>query len=112
LTEPRRDLEATIAALWRDAQPRVMARVEVVEAALAALRSGGLDAELADEARREAHKLAGALGTFGMPGGTDLARTVERRLEAGLCPDDESALAAEARELRRIVEAGPGGAAR
>jgi HPt (histidine-containing phosphotransfer) domain-containing protein len=112
LTEPFRDLEATIAALWRDAQPRVLERVEVVEAALAALRAGGLDEELADEARREAHKPAGALGTFGMPGGTDLARTVERRLAAGLGPDDEAPLTAEARELRRIVETGPGGGPR
>jgi hypothetical protein len=32
-------LEATIAALWRDAQPRMLARVEVVEAARAALRA-------------------------------------------------------------------------
>lgn len=108
MTEPFRDLEATIAALWRDAQPRVLERVEVVEAALAALRAGGLDEELADEA----HKPAGALGTFGMPGGTDLARTVERRLAAGLGPDDEAPLTAESRELRRIVETGPGGGPR
>lgn len=58
MPEPRNDLEATIAALWRDAQPRVIARVETVEEALAALRAGALDAELADHARREAHKLA------------------------------------------------------
>jgi hypothetical protein len=44
-----------------------------------------------------------------MPGGTDLARTVERRLAGGLGPDDEVSLTAEARELRRIVETGPGG---
>jgi hypothetical protein len=44
-----------------------------------------------------------------MPGGTDLARTVERRLQAGVGPDDEAALSTEARELRRIVETGPGG---
>jgi HPt (histidine-containing phosphotransfer) domain-containing protein len=63
---PPSDLEAVIAALWRDAQPRVMERLGTVE-----------DAE---HARREAHKLAGALGTFGMPAGTDRARDVERCL--------------------------------
>jgi hypothetical protein len=47
-----------------------------------------------------------------MPGGTDLARTVERRLAAGLGPDDEAPLTAESRELRRIVETGPGGGPR
>jgi HPt (histidine-containing phosphotransfer) domain-containing protein len=110
LSEPPDDLEATIAALWHDARPRVLARVEVVETALAALRSGGLDPALAAEARREAHKLAGALGTFGMPNGTAAARAVERRLEAGVGPGDEAAMAAEARELRRIVEDGPAAA--
>jgi hypothetical protein len=79
LTEPFRDLEATIAALWRDAQPRVLERVEVVEAALAALRAGGLDEELADEARREAHKLAGRSARSGCRAG----RTWRGRSSAG-----------------------------
>jgi HPt (histidine-containing phosphotransfer) domain-containing protein len=107
--EPRTDLEATISALWRDARPRVIERVATLEEALAALRAGTLDADLADRARREAHKLAGALGTFGMPLGTDRARDVERGLAAGAGPEDEPALTAAARDLRRIAEAGPGG---
>jgi HPt (histidine-containing phosphotransfer) domain-containing protein len=77
---PPSDLEAVIAALWRDAQPRVLERVRTVEDAVAALRAGTLGTEHAEHARREAHKLAGALGTFGMPAGTDRARDVERCL--------------------------------
>src|SRR5215217_8230496 len=44
--------------------------------------SGAPDADLADRARREAHKLAGSLGTFGRPEGTDHARAVEHAFEA------------------------------
>ncbi|MEA2249541.1 MAG: hypothetical protein QOH46_4070 [Solirubrobacteraceae bacterium] len=101
------DLDAAIRALWLDAQPRALARVEVIAEAVAALLGGAVEADLAEHARREAHKLAGALGTFGMPEGTERARAVELRLEAGARPDDAPALAVHAAELRRIVQAGP-----
>ena len=101
-------LDAAIAALWGDAQPRALARVETLEAAVAALRDGTLGADAADEATREAHKLAGALGTFGMPAGTRHARAVERRLAAGAAPGAVEQLAGEVAALRAVVEAGPG----
>ena len=100
-------LDAAVAAVWRDAQPRALARVEVLEDAVAALLDGPLRGEAADGARREAHKLAGALGTFGMPAGTAHARALERALAAGATPDDAPALAAEAAALRAVVASGP-----
>jgi HPt (histidine-containing phosphotransfer) domain-containing protein len=103
---PNQGLEAAIAALWRDAQPRAVTRVALIEAAVAALAQDALDAETAAEATREAHKLAGALGTFGMPAGTDHARALEHALAAGASPADAPALAAEAAALRAVVEAG------
>jgi HPt (histidine-containing phosphotransfer) domain-containing protein len=105
---PDEGLDAAIAALWGDARPRAVGRVAAIEAAVAALRAGALDGEEAAEATREAHKLAGALGTFGMPDGTRHARTVEQRLAAGVAPDDAGALAGEVAALRAVVEAGPG----
>jgi HPt (histidine-containing phosphotransfer) domain-containing protein len=105
---PHPGLDAAIAALWHDAQPRALARVQALEEAVGALRAGPLEGDRADRARREAHKLAGALGTFGMPRGTDVARAVEHRLETGAAPNDAVSLAGQVGELRRIVEAGPG----
>jgi HPt (histidine-containing phosphotransfer) domain-containing protein len=105
---PHPGLDAAIAALWRDARPRALARVETLEAAVAALRDGTLGDEAADEATREAHKLAGALGTFGMPAGTRHARAVERRLAEGADSGDIPALADRVAALRAVVEAGPG----
>jgi HPt (histidine-containing phosphotransfer) domain-containing protein len=107
---PDEGLDAAIAALWRDAQPRALARVDVLEAAVAALAAGGIDAPVSDEATREAHKLAGALGTFGMPAGTTHARAIELRLAGGAVPADAPELAEGVAALRAIVEAGPGGA--
>jgi HPt (histidine-containing phosphotransfer) domain-containing protein len=100
-------LEAAIAALWADARDRALERVAVVEAAVAALGAGTLDPEAAADATSEAHKLAGALGTFGMPAGTTHARAIERALAAGATPDEAPALAEEAAALRAVVAAGP-----
>jgi HPt (histidine-containing phosphotransfer) domain-containing protein len=101
------DLEAAIAALWADARDRALKRVDVVEGAVRALAGGSLDEARAAEATREAHKLAGALGTFGMPAGTAHARTIERALASGATPADAPALVEEAVALRAVVAAGP-----
>jgi HPt (histidine-containing phosphotransfer) domain-containing protein len=103
-------LDAAIAALWRDAQPRALERVALLEAAVTALADGALAPETADEARREAHKLAGSLGTFGLPAGTEHARAIERALDAGAEPGDAPALAGAVADLRTAVEAGRQGA--
>ena len=93
--------------MWRDAQPRALDRVEVLETAVTALGDGALDDGAAAEATREAHKLAGALGTFGMPSGTARARAIEARLAGGVTAADADELAGEVAGLRAIVEAGP-----
>ena len=105
---PHPGLDAAIAALWGDAQPRSLARVETLEAAVAGLADGALDADAAAEATREAHKLAGALGTFGMPSGTARARAIELRLTEGVTAADAGQLADAVAALRAIVESGPG----
>ena len=101
------DLQDAIAALWVDARPRTISRIETLEGAIAALIAGAIDDGLADRARREAHKLAGSLGTFGMPEATQHARAVEHALEAGARRDAAPALAQHVTALRRIVEQGP-----
>jgi HPt (histidine-containing phosphotransfer) domain-containing protein len=81
-----------------------MARIETIERAVAALRVGALDPATAEAARREAHKLTGSLGTFGIPEGTRRARALELALEDGAGPADATRLEADAAALRRIVE--------
>jgi HPt (histidine-containing phosphotransfer) domain-containing protein len=109
LPEPSdEDLDAAIAALWRDAKPRALERVDVLDAAVRALGAGALDGPAAEEATREAHKLAGALGTFGMPSGSVQARAIELRLAEGVTAADASELADGVTALRAVVEAGPG----
>ena len=104
---PADDLQAAIAALWLDARARTIGRIETLEEAIAALGDGALEPDLAEHARHEAHKLTGALGTFGMPEGSEHARTVELSLENGASATDAPALAEHVAALRRIAEAGP-----
>lgn len=76
-------------ALWRNSRGRVQGRLQRLEDAAAALVTGSLQDDERQEAQQEAHRLAGTLGTLGIPAATDHARILERRLERGPPYDDE-----------------------
>lgn len=71
-------------------------RVATVEAAVTAMVSAGLDEDLRARAERDAHKLAGSLGMFGLPRGSEVAAELERSLGAAGGP--------AAAELPRLAE--------
>ncbi len=65
----------------------VLERIETIDQAGAALLEGRLRPELRDAARREAHKLAGLLGTLGFGAGSRFALEIEEMLEVRTPPD-------------------------
>lgn len=83
--------------MWASARPRLLARVEAIQAAVAA--------DLADAEREQAlvqaHTLVGTLGTFGRPKASDAARDAETALER--C--DRAAVSAAVERLRAQIEA-------
>lgn len=79
---PPAGFSVALAALWRRTLPTFGARVEVIDEAVCALLCGVLSPEIRTAAEREAHKLAGALGTFGLPEGSRVAREIEAMLGA------------------------------
>lgn len=91
------ELQAVIAAMWANARPRLLARVEAIEAAAAA----GLAEPERGEALIQAHTLVGTLGTFGRPEASDAARDAETALEAR----DREAVCAAVDRLRVEIEA-------
>ena len=93
---------AAIAALWVSAQGRVLDRIATIDTAIAALAAGEAEA---GAGAGEAHKLAGSLGTFGLPEGSRLAKELELLLEGDAPSADEAARLSAA--LRAAVEAGP-----
>ncbi|MDA0180456.1 Hpt domain-containing protein [Solirubrobacter phytolaccae] len=91
------ELQAVIAALWTGARPRLLARVEALEAAVAAdLREPERGVALV-----QAHTLVGTLGTFGRPEASDAARRAEAGIEAG----DRAAVSAAVERLRAEIDA-------
>ena len=73
-------------------------QVTVLEQAKIALIEGNLSEVLRQSAGQEAHKLAGGLGTFGYPQGSNLARAIEDMLM-----DDTALGREEALRLDRLV---------
>jgi diguanylate cyclase (GGDEF)-like protein len=67
--------------LWNEHRDTIRARVDAIERAVVDLMQDELTQDTREDARREAHKLAGSLGTFGYSDGTRLARELERFLE-------------------------------
>ena len=74
---PTSELESNIATLWDKFKDKIHQRLVVLETAKTAYLEGEITPELQQQVISEAHKLAGSLGTFGFPLGTQLARKIE-----------------------------------
>jgi diguanylate cyclase (GGDEF)-like protein len=97
------ELHEAVAALWSRFRQANLERVQALADAAKALRAGALDDARREAARRAAHKLAGAAGTFGYLEGSRLARQAEQLLNgAGLSAEPLEMIVAELqRELAR-----------
>ena len=91
MSEREVQLQAGIAAIWQKSLPRVREQLDLLERAAVELLEGGLDNDLRREAEREAHKLAGAAGSFGFRESSEIARELELMLVAGASPDPRRA---------------------
>jgi chemotaxis protein histidine kinase CheA len=97
-------IETSLAEIWQRTRPTVLARVATVERAVAALPAAPLSDERIVAGRREVHKLAGVLGTFGLERGTDLARDLEEHLAGPDAAAEAVRLQRVASDLRAMVE--------
>jgi putative two-component system response regulator len=73
-------------AIFESNREDFLRRVRNLEEAVRAIDAGTLDEHLRAGAERDAHKLAGSLGTFGLPRGSELASELEQRLATGHAP--------------------------
>ncbi|MFS0518212.1 response regulator [Nostoc sp. UIC 10607] len=94
-----------VAEIWQRFQGRVDEQVRVLEQAIAALNQNSLNPELRSLAAKEAHTLAGSLGTFGLPLGSKLARNIELLLsfDQTLSKSEISNLESWVKLLRREI---------
>lgn len=102
--EQRFQQRVALAAVWAKFQPRISQQVDLLEQAADALTQGSLVAELHQQARQEAHALAGGLGTFGYTQGSQLARSIEHLLQdTSLTADQAPALQQNVMALRSEI---------
>src|ERR1700729_3319920 len=106
MTDPSESdqLRDALAAIWTRSRPALLERQATIARAVPALESGPDDPQLRESVRTEAHKLAGLLGTLGLPRGTELARAIEYRPEPGAPPPDDGELRRLAADLRAVIE--------
>jgi DNA-binding response OmpR family regulator len=105
----RESVNAAVGQLWSRAKGTMLERVAVLERAAQSIVSGRLNGALRQQATDEAHRLAGALGTFGLPEGTKVARELEGIYGGGrfLKADDGAPLSSAAAALRKMIESRP-----
>ncbi|MGC9528583.1 MAG: response regulator [Limnospira sp.] len=99
-------LNQSVNKIWERFRANFGDRISVIERAGVAAQAGQLNPQLQQEARQEAHKLAGSLGTFGRAEGSAIARQIEAILQ-GDTPssgDRISSLPELTRNLRQTVE--------
>ncbi len=63
--------------IWNRHHAQMLDRVASIDAAIVALEHHGLTPEIRQQAWHSAHNLAGALGTFGLPLGSQVAKQIE-----------------------------------
>ncbi|MCL6436237.1 MAG: response regulator [Leptolyngbyaceae cyanobacterium HOT.MB2.61] len=95
-----------IAEVWQRFQPRVSEQITVLEQAVTALSDQSLSQELRQQAKQEAHTLAGSLGTFGFEQASQLAGTIEQQFQScdRLNPNQIHHLQQLIRMLRQQIE--------
>jgi HPt (histidine-containing phosphotransfer) domain-containing protein len=106
MTEPREQdqLRDALAAIWTRSRTALLERQATIADGVPELEDHPDDLRLRESMRTEAHKLAGLLGTLGVPNGTELARAIEARLDPAAPPPDFAELRRLATDLRAVME--------
>ncbi|MEX2284933.1 MAG: response regulator [Gemmatimonadota bacterium] len=104
--DARAALQAGIRRIWENARGVVSARLDVLDQLAQARAENSLTPEQHQTAEREAHKLAGALGTFGFAAGSLAARELEQHLTASQSAD-ATRWSELLRAIRSDLERGP-----
>jgi Hpt domain-containing protein len=102
--QPAETFQVALDGVWQRFYPSIVERVRRVEDGAAALAGGASAEERVALGRAEAHRLAGLLGTFGLPRGSELARSLERTFEEGAGGSGAQGAAGMAAELHTLIE--------
>jgi len=101
-------VQAVVARLWDKLKASLGSKLLLFEQAIAQIDRGTIDSEMQQQAKLEAHRLIGSLGTFGLPQGSELAREMEKLFQAESLDRQQVKQFEELLEqLKQVVEIGP-----
>ena len=78
-------LTKEINELWLKHLPLIHSRIDTIRIAIKDLKNQQLSEDLRAKAMRDAHGLAGSLGTFGLQGASEAAAKIDRALQSSNC---------------------------
>ena len=113
MSAPTASVPPALAEIWERHHAAVLAQVATVEAAVVALMRGDLGEGQRADAVREAHKLAGSLGTFGLAAASERSRELELllgapgALEASAAPRLSELVVAVRDDVRAVLPTTP-----
>ncbi len=104
-----KEMDDLLQSLWTKNYGLLQERLKLIRDAYDRLAAGSLDNQTRTDAESAAHKLAGILGTFGLPQGSTLASKIETSLakEAPAGPEFAPQLQSWLTELEAIVASRP-----
>ncbi|MBV8672267.1 MAG: Hpt domain-containing protein [Acidobacteriaceae bacterium] len=103
--EHAKELDELLQALWVKNYPMLVERLKLIRAATDKLNAGVLNNQTRKDGEEAAHKLAGILGTFGLPQGSVLASKIEALLASDASTYTQGApeLNTWVQELERVI---------
>jgi HPt (histidine-containing phosphotransfer) domain-containing protein len=75
-------LAASMAKIWETSKVQFLEQLKTIQNVSNEFSNGAMTADRRTEAEREAHKLAGTLGMFGLMEGSQVARQLENMLRS------------------------------
>jgi DNA-binding response OmpR family regulator len=94
---------AAIALVWQTFAQSLEERLAIFEQAIAQLITQSLAPDLQQQARAEAHRLVGSLGSFGVMTGSTIARQIEQLLQTELQPSDAQRFSQLLTDLKQAI---------
>jgi HPt (histidine-containing phosphotransfer) domain-containing protein len=99
-------VQAMLEVMWKNNRAIIAERVRTLRAAQQSLAEGALDRIKRKDTESAAHKLAGILGTFGLPEGSALARKIDQLMaqEGGIDQQQQHQLGEWLDDLERCID--------
>jgi HPt (histidine-containing phosphotransfer) domain-containing protein len=103
MSKQQERLRAGLAAIWLKGLPHVRSQLDTLERLSEAVVAGRLEQDMRAAGEREAHRLAGSVGSFGFHEASSKARELELMLQSGKALDGDRITAITA-ALRSMLD--------